>query len=320
MCQNRRSTNDARCDTSLAVSAAQWVAIEGTVRGALNNCDVDRHGIGTPRTHRVPGMKLYRTVLSFAIAGSIAANAPAQINRFVSQTTPAPSQSTEVEAELSFSDIGLPETTGEFRFEEPSSVIDVPEISREISTRAEASPSDPAPAERPVRVAPPITKINIPAHAPEPNSLPVAKHAGQPLGAGAVPIAHVNECAVDWGAHQRCLTPTQQVLLRTECNAEALWACYQSERAAECAKMWNCINKSKNLRASMAACGDCLNQCGKQVSSCDAAAKLRNRYQLFDGHHVKKLLHKSNGCDAGCNAGCDAGCQSAGQAGCGCGK
>ncbi|HBE71662.1 MAG TPA: hypothetical protein DDW52_26260 [Planctomycetaceae bacterium] len=257
-------------------------------------------------------MKLCRTVLSIAFAGSIAASASAQVNRFVSQSTPAPSQVSETETELSFSDLGLPETTGEFRFEEPSPAIDVPEISSEISTRAEASPSDAVSKERPVRVAPPITEINIPAHAPEPNSLPVAKHAGRTLGAGAVPIAHVDQCAVEWGVQRRCLTPVQQALLRTECNAEALWACYQSERAAECAKMWECINKSKNLRASMAACGDCMSQCAPQANICDSMAKQFNRYQLFDGHHVKQLLQKNKSCDAGCD--------SSGQPGCGCGK
>ncbi|MEZ6133743.1 MAG: hypothetical protein R3C53_02420 [Pirellulaceae bacterium] len=136
----------------------------------------------------------------------------------------------------------------------------------------------------------------------DPKSLPVGRHHRRHSVVDTVidhaTIASVPNAAmgpVFWNQTARTPNPVADILLREECNVRALWAGYPAEHAAECAKMWNCINGHHAHSCT---------QCASPATNCDVCQPVRNRYRQphFGGRTAAACdapACATSACDAG---------------------
>ncbi len=219
-------------------------------------------------------MKISSFFLTLAICGAGATHATAQTTRLASGHPGSPIVlASQFDDELSFSE-DVPEVADGFQFERPAQpVIDVPSVSNALEA---PSPSDANPSGRSV--------LDNGSFAPEPRSLPVATHGhGQQALAPShnvmAGVMHVQDGSVMWNANSH--SPVARVLLRTDCNAGQLWNNYPAERAAECAAMWNCLNKSHGRKCGCSQCD--ATECDSGGCAMPKRACLTNRYRTQRG-------------------------------------
>lgn len=227
-------------------------------------------------------MTINRLLLSLAICGAGAVSVSAQS---VHLTSGIPGTPIVLAAQdgLSFDD-DVPEVGQSFEFE--GLVAPAPEAPAPEFDLGPVSPSDHMDIG---------TSLNDEQSvAPEPQSLPVSTghdHSQQingfsPVSSGISGISHVNDGPVMWGNAPHRRSGVAQILLRTECNAQALWQNYSAERAQECADMWACLNKHRGAGCGCSTCAPpaatfasrCklnryLKQSPPSCDSCDGLAK-----------------------------------------------
>ncbi len=117
-------------------------------------------------------------------------------------------------------------------------------------------------------------------------------------------VPHASFASVQWPGAVQTPNPVAQILLRDECNASALWTGYPVQRAAECAHMWQHINR----RQQHGACGS--GQCGAgQCGQCGHAGcgggcghgHVRNRYLAPAPASCAAGACAPTGCVGGCD-------------------
>lgn len=218
-------------------------------------------------------MKINKLLLSLAICGASTVGVSAQTVQLTAGTPTTPIILAAQDG-LSFGD-EVPEVEPSFEFDDLAAPLTVAPVPDKF-----ASPSD--------QMGPSISENNNQSIAPEPQSLPVS--IGQDHQSGGYShvapsmagISHVNDGPVMWGNAPHRRSGVAQILLRTECNAQALWANYPAERAQECADMWKCLNKNRG-----AGCG--CNECASPRTTLASRCNL-NRYL------TKPLASKCDSC------------------------
>ncbi len=75
---------------------------------------------------------------------------------------------------------------------------------------------------------------------------------------------------VMWGPRRARTSHVARIMLREDCNPNALWVGYQAQRAAECVHMWDKINSQGCLGKG------CSHDCG---NNCDSCTPVHNRYR-----------------------------------------
>ncbi len=150
-------------------------------------------------------------------------------------------------------------------------------------------PSTPAPSAIEPTVAPEImAEVDESPSDAAADSLPVGRrHRQQSMTetildhATVLGVPHTGMAPVCWSAPDQTPNPIASVMLRQECNQQALWDGYSAQRAAECARMWQHI-------AGQHRCAHGNNcKCANANSGCThCAAPARNRYtEHLHGQH-----------------------------------
>lgn len=134
------------------------------------------------------------------------------------------------------------------------------------------------------------------ASSANPAGLPIAKQGPSIVDtildqSTVASVPHTGYAAVNWTAgHAHPHNPVARVLLREDCPTAALWAGYPAQRAAECAQMWNHLNRQQQR-----GCGSCgtgqggscgqggcgRGGCGTGAAGCSTCNQpvVHNRYQ-----------------------------------------
>jgi hypothetical protein len=120
----------------------------------------------------------------------------------------------------------------------------------------------------------PSASVELSPSDEDPTSLPVGRHHQNRSIVETVidhstisAIPHAAMGPVFWNAPARTPNPVAEILLREECNVRGLWAGYPAQRAAECADMWNRINKPHGCKS-----------CAHTAPQCNTCQPVRNRY------------------------------------------
>lgn len=271
----------------------------GMVRGALISRQ-SRHGQGRSYSHKGTVMKktkILMATVAFTCLGSSFSLAQIQINgsqtrvtlRLVEAQTGIDSASDDLGAAQEV----IPNPFDFFASEEPSSIPSIPAESDALPKSAEvhASPAD-----------------------VDPKSLPVGRRHRQPsmtqtiLDHGTVSaIPHAAMAPVCWSAPDQTPNPIASILLRQDCNEQALWDGYSAQRAAECARMWQHLSAEHRCgRCGQGGhgCGGhgcgcasgCATGCAGGAAACAPAP--RNRYtEHLPVRHHHQHHYAAPGCD-----------------------
>ncbi len=210
-CKTSIRTNDARCDTSLAVQIWSTLPSIWDLFVVPFECDNNRHGIGYWHA-LVKGtkMKINNLALAAVLCASsqfaVGQQAPGQFDL----TRP-----TEANGQLSFSDSGLPEVSA---FDQAPSPSDVSLPGLEPHSLPVSRDLGPSVVETVIDQA---TLDSVP---------------------------HACDTPVMWEQGRTSMSPIARLLLRDPCNVARLWDGYPAQRQAECAAMWNCLNSHPGCR------------------------------------------------------------------------
>ncbi len=238
----------------------------GLVRGALISRQ-SRHGQGRNYSHKGTVMKkttLLLASVAFLSFGSASSWAQIQINgeqpRTLQRLVVAQTGVGETEDEPAAAQEVIPNPFDFFASEDPSSMPSVPAELRTtpVVDEVAASPSD-----------------------VDPQSLSVGRRHRQQsmtetiLDHGTVAaIPHTAMAPVCWSASDQTPNPIANILLRQDCNQQALWNGYSAQRAAECARMWRHLSGEHRCGHG----GKCGQGCECASGAVACAPATRNRY------------------------------------------
>jgi hypothetical protein len=136
----------------------------------------------------------------------------------------------------------------------------------------------------------------------DPKSLPVGRRHRQQsmtetiLDHGTVSaIPHAAMAPVCWSAPDQTPNPIANILLRQDCNQQALWNGYSAQRAAECARMWQHLSADHRCGHCGKGGHGCGQSCGCASGAAACAPAPRNRYT--EHLPVHQHQHVAPGCD-----------------------
>jgi hypothetical protein len=281
----------------------------GLVRGALISRQ-SRHGQGRSYSHKGTVMKkttILMATVAFTCLGSTFSLAQIQINgsqpRVSQRLVVAQTGIDESSDDLGTAQEVIPNPFDFFASEDPSSIPSMP-------AEADASPV--------------LAEVNASPSDVDPKSLPVGRRHRQQsmtqtiLDHGTVSaIPHAAMAPVCWSAPEQTPNPIASILLRQDCNEQALWNGYSAQRAAECARMWQHLSAEHRCgrcgkgghgcgghgcggHGCGQSCGcasGCATGCAGGAAACAPAPRNRYTEHLPVHHHQHQHHHAAPGCD-----------------------